>query len=129
MSYRDDFRDVEREGYWSLPRIFVGLLVIMVLGFGLTFASDYYGLMSYKFFGPQFANAQREVFVNSNNYIQGKTGHLSQLRESYQMAVADGDNAHASILKSMILTEAATVDNSKLPADLSAFISSLKGGL
>ena len=31
MSYRDDFRDVEREGWWSLPRILLAGFVLMVV--------------------------------------------------------------------------------------------------
>jgi hypothetical protein len=32
MSYRDDYREVEREGWWTIPRVIVALVVLAVAG-------------------------------------------------------------------------------------------------
>ena len=48
-SYRDGFREIEHEGWWTLPRVLLALLVLAVAGFGFTFISDAFNLFSYKF--------------------------------------------------------------------------------
>jgi hypothetical protein len=123
MSYRDDFRGAEREVYWSLPRIAFGAVLAMVLLYGLGFLATGGDLAIYRFWAPKQANAQREVFVNTNSYIQGKTDYLNRLRFEY---VASKDADQKASLRTLILSEAANVDNSKLPIDLQAFISTLK---
>jgi hypothetical protein len=124
MSYRDDYRAVEREGIWTLPRVAVALIVLVIVFAVIGFISTGADLATYKFWAPKQANAERQVFVNTNSYIQGKTDYLSRLRFEYQ-STSDPDQKAA--MRTMILSEAANVDNSKLPADLAAFIQGLKG--
>ena len=123
MTYREDFREVEREGWWTLPRIVLVLFVVLVVSYGLGFLATGGDLAIYRFWAPKYANAQREVFVNTNSYIQGKTDYLSRLRMEY---TTSKDPDQKAALKTLILTEASNVDNSKLPTDLQGFIQSLK---
>ena len=122
--YRDDFRSAQRDAYWSLPRIFLfifaALLAMYVLGFFAT-GGD---LAIYRFWAPKYENAKREVFENTQSYVQGKSEYIGKLRYQYQSAEP---GAQKDALKTLILSEASTVDNSKLPADEQAFINSLKG--
>lgn len=97
----------------------LGLIAIYALGFAAT-GGD---LIIYRFWAPKQANAQREVFVNTNSYIQGKTDYLSRLRLEY---TTSKDPDQKAALKTLILSEAVNVDNSKLPMDLQGFIQSLK---
>jgi hypothetical protein len=80
-------------------------------------------LAIYRFWAPKRANAERQVFEQTQGYVQGKTEYLTQLRYQYQCA--SGEQRES--LRRMILTEAATVDNDKLPADLRVFIERVKG--
>ena len=123
MMYRDDFRKVAREGWWTLPRVVVAIFVILVASYGIGFLTTGGDLFIYKFWAQKRANAEREVFVNTNSYIQGKTDYLSRLRLEYQTS-KDPDQKAA--LKTLVLTEASNVDNSKLPTDLQGFIANLK---
>ena len=123
MTYRDDFRGLEREGWWTLPRVLLIILVLLGVSYGIGFLATGGDLAIYRFWAPKYANAQREVFVNTNSYIQGKTDYLSRLRFEYQ-ASKDADQKAA--LRTLILTEASNVDNSKLPIDLQGFIQNLK---
>jgi hypothetical protein len=102
----------------------IGLaLVLVILLYGVGFLATGGNLAIYRFWAPKQANAEREVFVNTNSYVQGKTDYISRLRFEYQSS-KDADQKAA--LRTLILTEAANVDNSKLPADLQAFIVGLK---
>lgn len=123
--YRDDFKEVQRDAYWSLPRVALWVFAVMLVMYGLGFLATGGDLAIYTFWAPKQANAERKVFENTQSYVQGKTEYLSRLRYQYQMA--DGDQKLA--LKQLILTEASTVDNSKLPIDLQGFIEQLKGAM
>jgi hypothetical protein len=102
----------------------IGLaFLLLILLYGIGFLATGGNLAIYRFWAPRQANAEREVFVNTNSYIQGKTDYLSRLRFEYQSA-KDADQKAA--LRTLILSEAANVDNSKLPTDLQGFIASLK---
>lgn len=124
MSYRHDFRSVEREAYWTAPRIIFWLFVFMLVSYGLGFIATGGDLFIYRFWAPKMENAKREVFENTQSYVQGKAEHLTKLRYDYERA--DDKDGQKSALRSYILTEASTVDNSKLPPDLQRFISKLK---
>jgi hypothetical protein len=121
--FRNGFREVQRDVTWSLPRIFFVAIIALVLIYGLGFLATGGDLAIYKFWAPKQANAQRQVFENTQSYVQGKTEYLTRLRFEYQ---ASTDDSRKAALRTLILTEAAQVDNDKLPPDLQAFISRLK---
>lgn len=122
--YRDDFRSVEKDVLWTLPHILI-MFVLLFIGIGaLGFLGDAVGLWQLQVFGTRTENVKRQIFEQSQSYIQGKINHLSNLRWQYQ----DTEGAQKEALRQMILTEASTVDNAKLPVDLQGFIQSLKSG-
>lgn len=94
-----------------------GLLVIWLL-LNLIVAGD---LLAFQFWAPKYRDAQREVFEQSQSYVQGKITHITRLRLSYE--TAEGNQREA--LRRTILTEAATVDSEDLPEELQAFITGL----
>ena len=103
-------------------KIAAGIAGVIVLLFGLSWAVEGNDFFLYKFFAPKRANVERQVFENTQSYVQGKTEYLSRLR--YEYSQAEGNQKAA--LKQLILSEASTVDNSKLPVDLQGFIAQLK---
>jgi hypothetical protein len=99
--------------------VIIGSFVLCVLAFAFTGAN----YTTYKFWAPKQANAERVVFENTQSYVEGKSEYISRLRFQYQQA----DGAQKNALRTLILSEASTVDNSKLPADVQGFIAQLKG--
>ena len=79
-------------------------------------------LFHFRFWAPQIRDAQREVFEQSQSYVQGKISHLSRLRLDYETA-AEGPQRAA--FRRTILTEAETVDPEHLPESLRLFVASL----
>lgn len=97
----------------------LGLALAVALGFVLT--SIDYG--SYRFWAPKYENARREVFVNTQSYVQGKISYLSQLRLDYETATTDTQRA---ALRTIILSEANQIKGEHLPPGLEAFVQSLQ---
>ena len=89
----------------------------------LLFAFTGANFFTYKFWAPKQANAEREVFEQTQSFVQGKAEYIARLRFQYQSASGPQKDA----LRTLILSEASAVDNAKLPADEQAFISQLKG--
>lgn len=102
---------------------FLGLIVVYALGFALGFASTGVNLAIYRFWAPQQEEARREVFEQSQSYVQGKVITLTRLRSQYERAGLS--EARRSSLRTEILTEASTVDTERLPNTLKAFLSRL----
>ncbi len=121
--YRDGFREVQREAFWSAPRVFLGLAVFTVGTYALGFLATGGDLFIYRFWAPKQENAKRVVFENTQSYVQGKQEYISRLRYQYQ--TADGPQKDA--LRTLILSEAANVDNAKLSPDVQAFLRSIGG--
>lgn len=100
----------------------IGLAVLVtfyIFGF-LATGGD---LAIYRFWAPKQANAEREVFENTQGYVEGKVEYINKLRLDYESSTGVQKEA----LRRTILTEASTVNNNKLPYDLQVFISQLKG--
>jgi len=94
----------------------------IVLGTIVLILAALYGYLAiYKDYAPRMENAHREVFKETQSYIDGKITHLNRLKLEYQKA----DEGHRGMLRETILTEASTVDKTKLPADLRRFLDSL----
>lgn len=127
MSYREEFNEVQREAYWSLPRLFFAVLVAMLVMYALGFLATGGDLAIYRFWAPKMENARREVFENTQSYVQGKTEYLSRLRFQYQ--TAEAGSAQQAAIRSLVVSEASTVDNSKLPVDIQAFVAQMKGAI
>lgn len=122
--YREDFKRIERDAYWTFPRAAMAVIILMIALYGIGFIATGGDLAIYRFWAPKMENAKREVFENTQSYVQGKISYLSQMRLDYESTM---DMGQKQALRRMILTEAAQVDNSKLPADLRGFILRLKG--
>ena len=121
--YRDEFNEVQREFYWSSPRVILATLLAMIAMYILGFLATGGDLAIYSFWAPKRADAQRQVFEHTQSYIEGKRGNIARMRVEFETA----DPAHKAALRTMILAEADSVDNAKLPASQQAFISSLRG--
>lgn len=102
------------------------LVLVMILSFVLGFIATGGDYVTYRFWAPKQANAERQVFENTQGYVQGKAEYINKMRREYVEAT---DPAQKAALKTLILDEALTVDTSKLPVDEQIFIAQLKGSL
>lgn len=80
----------------------VGLITLFALVFGL----NYFGLVSFRFFAPKYENAKREVFENTQSFVEGKrqslTKHYNEWRKS-------NDDAKSAI-RMVVMQEFANFD-------------------
>lgn len=122
--HRNEFRTVQREYYWSVPRVLfmaaIGIAVLGSLGFGLR----YLGYVQFVFFAPLEESVRRNTMIESRAYTEATTRRLYELKIQYD--TAPNDDAKAAI-RSLALHEARAFDRSRLPRDLQMFISQLGG--
>lgn len=122
--YRKEFREFQREAYWSLPRAFfmvlVGLIGLGSLGFGL----EYVGMTKFGFFAPKYEAIRRDVMIESRAYSEATTRQFYNLKLQYQQAKSDDERA---TIRAMALHESAAFDKARLPADLQSFLAQIGG--
>ena len=82
-------------------------------------------LFHFRFWAPQYRDAQREVFQQSQSYVQGKITHITRLQIQYESA-EEGPTKEA--YRNQIRSEAATVDLDDLPEHLQEFIAEISNG-
>lgn len=101
---------------------FIGLLFgVAALSFGLTAI----GWVNFDFWGTKFVNTEHKIFKQSEPFIDGQIRELTRLQLQYE----DADEGHKKALRSLILTEASTINEDELPANLRGFLSKLHGGV
>jgi len=100
--------------------IVLGILIsIFILGFTL----QYYSIWNYRFFEPKKENAKREVFEQTQSYVEGMRQDALKLRMEYLKAE---DTDTKKIIKNTIVHKFANFDENKLEPELRDFIHSMK---
>ena len=89
---------------------FLALAVILVATWALQ-GNDFF---LYRAFATRYAKVQREVFVNTPSYVQGKQQFLTRLHFEWERA----DAGHREVVCALARHEAATLDPKYLPQDL-----------
>lgn len=99
------------------------MLFIGILGF----VGNGMGLVSYKFFGPKWENAKRDVFENTNAFVKGKLSDTNRHMLEYKSAK---DPAERNALKYMIAQNLIDFDEDKYckSVEMKAFIKRMKYG-
>jgi hypothetical protein len=78
----------------------------------------------YQFFAPKYENVRREVFENTQSYVESKRQDLVKYRLEYMRAKTDEEKA---ALKFTIVQEFANFDETKLPSpELRDFLRQMK---
>ena len=96
------------------------LMVVLMLGLSWVFMGNDFFL--YKYFAPKQAEVQRQVFENTPSYIRGNIQELEKQHLEYIKATPEQKRA----IKSIVLQEAAGIDQTNLSPDLKSWIQQLK---
>lgn len=86
-----------------------------------TVAAIALSLFLYKTFAPQFENARRNVFENTQSYNDGMKQQLQQYYLEYQKA----DKDEKTVIRDAIAHQYASYPLERLPAHLQTFASSI----
>ena len=102
----------------------VSIVIGCILGlFILIFTVNEFEIFGVKFWGVRKETARREVFEQTQSYIEGKRQELSTLKMQYKLAKDSNDK---EIIKNTILHNFANVDKSKLDYDSQMFLEELE---
>ncbi|HVI41839.1 MAG TPA: hypothetical protein VM577_14405 [Anaerovoracaceae bacterium] len=99
-----------------------GLVAVVVVVLGLSWAVQGNNFFLYKFFAPREEAVRREVFEQSKAYNEGMAQDLRHMQLEWIKAKPEQKAALASI----ILHQFAGYDTSKLPSDLQLFLNEVK---
>ena len=89
----------------------------------LWFVGNYYGLVSLQFFGVRYANVHRQIFEQSQSYVEWLRQELGKYRLEYQRSENTGDK---EAIATMLLNDFANVDRTTMnPLDRN-FLESLE---
>jgi hypothetical protein len=100
----------------------VAALGSFVLFVGLIVFANEFEIFGIKFWGSRKANAQREVFEQTQSYVEGKRQEVTKYRYEYLKA-KDRDEKEA--IKATLRSSLANFDKTKLDADLRSFLDSV----
>lgn len=75
-----------------------------------------------EYFGTRYASADREIFENSKPFIHGSIENLNRLRMQYELSE---NSNHKNAIKTMVISQTATLDKSQLPYELQQWIKTL----
>ena len=111
------------EGCAAVIVCVVAFFSLCAVGLGLTWVAQGNDFFLYKFWAPKMENVRREVFENTKSYNEGMKQELQNMEFEYERT-ADLNAKEA--MASVILHRVSEFDETKLPADLRAFISDLR---
>jgi hypothetical protein len=114
MTYRDDFKQMEREAWWTAPRVVLATLVLIVILYALGFIVTGGDLAIYRFWAPKQEAARREVYEHTKSYHQGSVQRLGTLC----LQVNSADDDHKAMINDIIAQEFAEWDTADVPAHL-----------
>jgi hypothetical protein len=83
-----------------------GIVAILIIASGL----QYWGLMNFKFFAPKYENAHRQVFEQTQSYVEGKRQDLTNYYDEWRKSDKDGKET----IREVLLEDFANFDTSKL---------------
>lgn len=90
--FRKEFREVQRDYYWSLPRVTVGLFAAVILlggiGWGVSLLSQPGRVISKTFDAGNMIN-NYEFFYDANNQVKARVGQI----QGHKSIIADNSDA------------------------------------
>lgn len=83
----------------------LGIIAMVALVFG----SNYFGLVNYRFFAPKYENARREVYENTQSYVEAKRQSITKYYDEYRKATPTDRLA----IRQVVLQEFANFDTER----------------
>jgi hypothetical protein len=122
--YRKDFREAQREYYWSLPRVlFMAAFGVAALC-GVLFGLNYFGYANFAFFAPKYEAVRRDQMIESRSYTEGTIRELYTMQRQYQDAKTDEER---DTIAAAARHEFSIFPKERLPADLRTFLAQIGG--
>ena len=104
----------------------IKLLFAGLVGFGalvlIMFGLSALGLVHKSVFMPWEMSIEREVQVQSRQFVEAKQNVLLVLAEKYEEAQANGHDAHAEAILRRIRKEAALIPSSSVPVSVLQYV-------
>lgn len=94
----------------------------IVLFFGLIFFVNEFEIFGIKFWGVRRANAQREVFEQTQSYVEGKRQEVAKYRYEY---LKSKDKDEKAAIRATLRSSLANFDVTKLDPDMRSFVDSV----
>lgn len=98
-------------------------IALVLLGLSTVFGLQYFGLVNYKFFAPKYENVRRNVYENTQSYVEGKRQEVLKYKLEYDLAKTEEEK---TALKYIIVNTTVNLDLELLPPDLKYFVLSLR---
>jgi len=105
-----------------MKNVLITIGVIIAL-FAIIFAANEFEIFGTKFWGVRKENARREVFEQTQSYVEGKRQEITKYRLEYQL---EKDTVAKEAIRQTIITSFANFDVNKLSPDLIEFLNELK---
>lgn len=104
----------------AVSLVIFGLLFIAVIAF----VGTGFSVAQLKFWGPQVAEAEREIFEESTSYNHAMIRNLRKIQRDYLFA--EEGSTERQILRGTFLHEVDAYDRERLPSDLQEFLIELE---
>ncbi len=101
----------------------ITFLTITILILAGLFGLEYLGLFNYKFFEPKYENVRRQVFENTQSYVEGKRQEIIKYKLEYERAKTKQEK---EAIRYTILETTANLNLNLLSPDLKYFILKLR---
>lgn len=99
-------------------------IIAVVIGlFAFVFLANEFEIFGIRFWGVRVENARREVFEQTQSYVEGKRQELTKYRLEYQR---EKDPIAREAIRRTIIESMANFDINKLSPDLQNFLEQLK---
>lgn len=103
-------------------RIISAIILGLILLTGFAFGSGYLDVLYTKTVGKAKQDASREVFEESQSYVEGKRQEAVKMYREYRKAEPEDRQS----IKQMVALSFANFDESKLPLELRNFVTECK---
>lgn len=98
----------------------VGIIILMVVAAGLGFVGNGLSFASFKFWAPKQENVKREVFENTQSYVEGKNQDLAKYHHEWLIAK---DPEEKGALEAIVRQQFTTIKPSSIQdPDLAQFL-------